>query len=115
MSHKLCNISIILSALQNGYTALLWAAENGHIEVVRILIAAGATLQVLDKVRVPDHAFIALQLSNYNSYRCGAGQDGRTALMLASLKGHEEVVELLLAAGADLHLQNNVSELNQRN
>ena len=35
-------------------------------------------------------------------------QDGRTALMLASLRGHTDVVQLLLSSGAQVDLQDKV-------
>ncbi len=57
---------------QNGDTALLCAAQNGHTEVVRRLLT------------MPDIAI-------------NATRNGWTALMLAAEEGHIEVVRLLLA------------------
>jgi ankyrin repeat protein len=58
---------------ESGYTALFLASQNGHVEVVRLLLARKG-------VKVNKTA-----------------QNGATALMVASLKGHVEVVRLLLA------------------
>ena len=33
---------IIHSSLQYGWSSLMWACRNGHAEVVRILVSAGA-------------------------------------------------------------------------
>jgi ankyrin repeat protein len=55
-----------------GFTALMFAAEEGHLEVVKMLLAAGATV---------------------NS---GDARNGQTALMRAAAGGHVEVVKLLL-------------------
>ena len=38
-------------------------------------------------------------------------QYGRSSLMWASEKGHEEVVKILLSAGAQVDLQDNVSSI----
>ena len=38
-------------------------------------------------------------------------QSGETALMLAALNGHTEIVLALIAANADVHAKDNVSEL----
>ena len=38
-------------------------------------------------------------------------QDGHTALMIAADEGHESIVERLLAAGANIDLQDQVSTL----
>jgi hypothetical protein len=35
---------------KGGYTALMWAAIYGHVEVVRLLIEAGASLNIQDSV-----------------------------------------------------------------
>ena len=56
--------------------ALMAAAWNGHVEVVRALVTAGATLDV-------------------------AAADGTTALKIAQTKKHEDVVKVLLDAGAN--------------
>jgi ankyrin repeat protein len=37
--------------LQDGRTALIWAARNGHEEVVKALIANGADAKAKEKVR----------------------------------------------------------------
>ena len=38
--------------MQCGYTALMWAAYNGHVNVVQCLVEAGANLEAADKVSV---------------------------------------------------------------
>ena len=59
----------------NGTTALIWAASNGHAKVVSALIAAGADVNVKNN-------------------------NGTTALMWAAYNGHAKVVSLLKKAGA---------------
>ena len=60
-----------------GYTALMAASEMGHIDIVKLLIEAGADVNAT--------------LDDY---------DRSTALKYASKKGHTEIVELLIEAGA---------------
>lgn len=62
----------------NGNTALIWAALQGHAEIVNKLLAAGAKVEAKD-------------------------QYGSTALTWASEKGYTEIVEKLLAVGADVN------------
>ena len=53
-----------------GFTALMMAASEGHIEVVRVLLLNGASVGIVDR-------------------------DGDTASKFAREKGHPEVLELL--------------------
>lgn len=39
------------SRMQDGYTALIWAAENGHVECVQLLLDAFANANSVTKVR----------------------------------------------------------------
>ena len=41
---------IIHSSLQDGYSSLMWACQNGYAEVVRILLSAGVHVNHQDKV-----------------------------------------------------------------
>ena len=62
--------SSVDQANENGATPLLIASENGHVEVVRVLVEAGASVDQADK-------------------------DGATPLSRASANGHDEVVREL--------------------
>jgi len=62
---------------EDGYTALLLAAELGKPAIVEELLAAGAALDAKDSF-------------------------GRTALYASAVAGHTEVVDALLRAGADV-------------
>ena len=63
--------------------ALLEAATAGHIEAVKFLLQ-------LETVNI-DHT----------------NEEGKTALMLACERGHEDIVHSLLSAGANVNLQDN--------
>ncbi len=89
-------------------TALIWAAINGHTEIVEILLNFGA-----DGNKQMTFGFTALMDAAENGHTEvvellideGAkvnlkDNKGRTALMLASQEGHTEIVELLKNAGA---------------
>ena len=60
---------------RHGLTALMWASDNAHRDIVKALIAADADLNLKDKV-------------------------GKTALMGASARAHTGIVNLLKEAGA---------------
>eukprot|EP00439_Symbiodinium_sp_Y106_P041152 s2709_g5.t1 len=65
-----------------GCTSLMFAADEGHVQIVSLLLEAGANQDVAD---------------NY----------GCTALMRASIGGHVDVVRLLLEAGANKDVRDN--------
>ena len=41
-----------MAFFQNGYTALMWAADTGKASCVRLLLDAGANKELKDNVRV---------------------------------------------------------------
>jgi ankyrin repeat protein/serine/threonine protein kinase len=69
----------------NGETALMWAAKNGHIKIVQHLLEKGADVNA--KIES-------------NVWRNGGGL---TALIIAAANGHTEIVKLLLEKGADVN------------
>ena len=69
----------------NGSTSLLIAGKNGHLAVVRELLARGASIEAAD-------------------------DNGATSLIVSSLFARVEVVRTLLAAGADKHHANRIGQ-----
>jgi ankyrin repeat protein len=74
-----------LDARQNGQTALHIAAMNGKVDIVTILIARGANVNIQD-------------------------DQGVTPLMLASKTGKVDAVKALIAQGAKLEAQDKLGE-----
>ena len=64
---------------QHGQTALMWAASEGHVSVVELLIEAGADF----RTPLPDSGF--------------------TPMFFAVRDGHLQVVSALLKAGIDVN------------
>eukprot|EP01052_Picozoa_sp_SAG31_P032042 SAG31_NODE_3469_length_4238_cov_2.647741_3_plen_91_part_00 len=65
---------------QEGRTPLLWAVDRGQAETVKYLLQLGAAL---------DHQDV----------------DGDTAIHMAVLCEHEDIVQMLLEAGVDTRIQ----------
>ncbi|CAK9034684.1 unnamed protein product [Durusdinium trenchii] len=88
---------------------ILFAAKRGHLEVVRLLLEAGADQNAarqdgataLGATAFNGHLEVARVLLEAGADPNAARQDGTTALMVAALNGHLEVVRVLLEAGAD--------------
>jgi len=97
---------------EQGCTALLRAASGKHYAVVEQLLAYNADPRhANDKGVTPLAAAISAKHSQIVAALLDAGADpqqrlregGLTALMLASAHGLPDIVEQLLAAGADVH------------
>jgi uncharacterized protein len=92
-----------------GQTALMWAAAEGHVEVMRVLLGANADVSAKSKAGFTPLMFAA-RGANADAVatlvRAGASlddiaTDGTTALIVATVRGQVDVAKLLLDHGAD--------------
>jgi ankyrin repeat protein len=100
---------IIVDAKQGGYTALLFAAQQGDVESAQLLLAAGATLNDRDASGTTTlvtaahsgHTALAKMLLDRGADPNAAGA-GYTALHAAVLRGDLALVQALVAKGANI-------------
>ena len=94
----------------DGSTALHWAAQRGAVEIVGVLLAAGAKVDVATRYGVTplglastrgSAAIIERLLNAGADLDAPTSERGETPLMLAARMGDVASVELLLAHGAD--------------
>jgi ankyrin repeat protein len=114
---------------EHGSTPLMWAARGGHVQVVRVLLRRGADINARDGCNdatpliwaaCAGRTDVVKLLLDSNSAYAGPfksvrrllsrsadvnAQDrhGITALIIASDRGHLDIVHLLLDKGADVH------------
>lgn len=95
-------------------TILMTAAKYGQVEVVKLILAAGAKVNKKGKRNLTalilaakhNHNQIVKLLLDHQANIEQADRWDNTPLMLASDKGNHKIVELLLNAGADINKEN---------
>jgi ankyrin repeat protein len=97
----------------DGMTALHWAAENGDVEMVRMLIDAGANTEAVTRIGDYTPLHVASEGGHGEAVRAlleaGADVDARrafagtTALHLAAAAGSVSSIEALVSFGADIN------------
>lgn len=104
----------------SGYTALIDAARNNGLEyqtIVKLLLDHGANVHASEDAAIFSAAqgsdpeimrFLLAKGAPANAKR--SKDDGDTVLIVAASGGSSETVAMLLAAGADLKLTNNLGE-----
>ena len=99
-------VSVILFITQDelGMTALSAACQQGHVNIVRLLINNGANVDFQHKV----NKWLVIGATRTLIIFAPLIQDGRTGLMWASDNGHINVVKVLLDAKADPNIANEV-------
>ena len=98
---------------ENGGTALMMAAREGNVDIVKALLAAGADIGAKDNdgdaalvwAVEEGRADIVEMLLAAGADINAQNEDGETALVLAIGAGDVDVVKLLLDAGADIHVK----------
>ena len=85
----------------DGKTPLHIAATGGHSEVVKLLLEAGAYRDVVPAELCPHLLGFWQDVINMGTENYTAKVERKTPLQVAAMKGHSEVVKLLLEAGAD--------------
>ena len=97
-----------------GYTALIYACENGDKEIAQFLLAKGAAVNAVEgifgdtaliKAAWADQKEIVRMLLAKGAYVNAKASNGNTALMGAAASGDKEVVQLLLAKGAYVNVK----------
>ena len=86
--------------LEDGATPLFIAAQNGHEQIVQLLLKKGkANIDLLDKVLLFIFIFILFLFHFFFIYFLLNLKDRTTPLYIAAQNGHEQIVQILLEKG----------------
>ncbi len=85
-----------------GISALMFALYHRKSDLVAILLATDPEMNVFDAAALGDAGFVTRMLDQYPGFLRARAADGFTLLHLAAFFGRTEVVDLLLARGADV-------------
>lgn len=106
---------LIKSRNSDGYKALHWAAGNGQIEIVNLLLDRGATINAqtiigrytaLHLAVIKNYTQIVLLLINHGVDLDIQDSNGNTCLHWAICKGWIEIIKILIIKGADITICN---------
>ena len=101
---------------KNGMTPLMIAAQNGYVELAKILIQAGADVKTSNSLTGDTSLILASEngqtMCVQTLLKCHAnvniqGRNGDTALISAARNGNEDCLQVLKDKGANLNIQNN--------
>lgn len=99
----------LLESIKNGLApdnAISWAAENGHTELVELLVSKGADIienrnYPLELASRNGHTDIVKLLIDNGARTYDSELDEGYCLRLAAYGGHVEIIKLLLGVGAN--------------
>jgi uncharacterized protein len=97
----------------DGSTALHWAAQRDSVDLVDLLLGAGANPKVASRYNITPlylasmngNAAIIERLLKAGADVNGTAEEGETALMTASLTGKPDAIKVLLDHGADVQVK----------
>ena len=109
IASKLDRVDVNATEL-DGSTALHWAAQRDNLELVEVLLGAGANPKVSTRYKITPMYFAAMNGNAAMIARLlkagvdvnSTAEEGETALMTASRTGRPDAVKVLLDRGADV-------------
>lgn len=109
--NELIQLKPDINSMPDGYTPLISAIGGGHEEVVRILINAGAEVNIADRTRTTPLIYavgngskqIIAHLLKHGADINAANASGQSPLWLAVSQNKRRLIKDLLKAGADIH------------
>lgn len=95
-----------------GWTVLIWAAEHGYIDIVKMLLDSGANVDLrnyrgsaLIRAALKGHKNIVQALLDKGATVNATRNGNISALMDAAYAGHTDIVQLLVDKGADVNMK----------
>ena len=88
----------------------MYVCVHTYVQVVCLYVCIYACMYVYMCLCLYVYTSLYLyDLNHHHVCHVNENQDGDTALIYASIKGHKDIAKLLTDKGADLNLQDNVS------
>jgi ankyrin repeat protein len=100
------------AAQGDGMTALHWAARHGDVDLIKMLLAAGANVKATTRLANYTPLLLASEAGSAGAIDAliaagadpkGTSASGVSPLMFASAAGHADAVKTLIARGADVN------------